>query len=142
MEIHLKVIGGLLIFLSLVHVIFLKYFNWKEDLAALSLNNREMMWIHTLFIAFTTLLMGALCLFSTEDMVATKLGRQISLGFGIFWGVRLVTQFFGYSAELWKGKLFETVVHVVFSVLWFYLTVVFLRIYWEILTINLPTTHS
>ena len=131
MEIHLKIIGVLLIFLSAIHIIFPKYFNWKEDLASLTLVNREMMWIHTLFIAFTTLLMGVLCLIGTQDLVSTNLGKQVCLGFGIFWGVRFFVQFFGYSSELWRGKTFETIVHIIFSFLWFYLAAVFIMIYFK-----------
>jgi hypothetical protein len=34
-------------------------------------------------------------------------------------------QLFGYSATLWKGKLFETVMHVLFTLLWAYVSVIF-----------------
>ncbi len=126
MEIHFKVIGILLIILSLVHVIFPRYFNWKKELQPLSLINRQMMTIHTLFVALIVLLMGLLCLTTSHDLIETSLGKKISLGFGIFWLVRLLVQFFGYSSELWKGKRFETTVHIIFSFLWGYLSSVFL----------------
>ena len=129
MEIHLKIIGVLLISLSVIHVIFPKYFNWKKELAHLSLINRQMMWVHTFFIAFVVLLMGILCLTSSHELVSTNFGRKVSLGIGIFWGIRLLIQFFGYSSELWRGKTLETIVHVVFSIVWVYLTTVFLEIY-------------
>lgn len=126
MEIHYKIIGVLLIALALVHVIFPKYFNWKEELKSLSLINRQMMTVHTFFIALVVFLMGLLCLYSTKELIESKLGKTISLGLGIFWSMRLFIQFFGYSTELWKGKTFETVVHILFSLLWTYLSVVFL----------------
>lgn len=126
MEIHYKLIGVLLVALALVHVIFPKYFNWKEELKSLSLINRQMMTVHTFFIALAAFLMGLLCLTSTTDLIETKLGKTISLGLGIFWSTRLFIQFFGYSTELWKGKTFETIVHILFSLLWTYLSVVFL----------------
>tara|TARA_R110000737_G_scaffold217581_1_gene233983 strand:- start:720 stop:905 length:186 start_codon:yes stop_codon:yes gene_type:complete len=47
MEVHLKIIGVLLMALALVHIIFPKYFNWKEELKSLSLINKQMMTIHT-----------------------------------------------------------------------------------------------
>ena len=37
MELQLKIIGILLISLSFVHVLFPKYFNWKNELKSLSL---------------------------------------------------------------------------------------------------------
>ena len=85
-----------------------------------------MMKIHTFFIALVVFLMGLLCTTSTNELISTQLGKTISLGFGIFWMVRLFIQFFGYSSELWKGKKFETAVHILFSGLWIYLSVIFL----------------
>jgi hypothetical protein len=125
MEIQIRIIGILLIALAFLHLIFPKYFNWKEELKSLSLVNREMMIVHTFFIALTVFLMGLLCLISANDLIETSLGKTISLGFGIFWTVRLFIQFFGYSSELWKGKTFETVVHILFSLLWAYMSCVF-----------------
>lgn len=129
MELQLNIIGGLLILLALVHIIFPKYFNWDKELSLLSLINKQMMQIHTLFIALTLFLMGLLCLTSANDLTTTTLGKRISLGFGIFWGARLFVQFFGYSANLWKGKTMETIVHILFSIFWAYLTCVFFNIY-------------
>lgn len=129
MEIHLKIIGSLLICLALIHIVFPKYFNWETELKSLSLINRQMMTVHTFFIALTVFLMGLLCLKASSELIATDLGKKVSLGIGIFWTVRLCIQFFGYSSELWKGKKFETVIHILFSLLWTYLSIVFLTIY-------------
>ena len=125
MHLHLKIIGYLLIVLALVHIIFPKYFKWGKELSALSLINRQMMTVHTFFIALTVLLMGLLCVTSTNELIETNLGKRISLGIGIFWTIRLFIQFFGYSSKLWKGKTFETSVHIVFTLLWTYLSFIF-----------------
>ena len=125
MEIHFKIIGVLLMILALVHIIFPKYFNWKEELKSLSLINKQMMSVHTFFIALVVFLMGLLCLSSSTDLIETKLGKSISLGLGIFWAVRLYIQFFVYSSKLWKGKIFETSIHIIFSGLWIYLCAIF-----------------
>lgn len=125
MYLHLKITGILLIVLALIHVVFPRYFNWKTELSSLSLVNRQMTTVHTFFIALTVLLMGLLCLTSYKDLVETNLGRKICFGFGVFWTMRLVIQFIGYSSQLWKGKTFETTVHVVFIFLWTYLSFVF-----------------
>ncbi len=131
MELHLKVIGCLLMSLAVVHAIFPKYFQWETELNTLSLMNRQMMKVHTFFIAFTVFLMGVLCLTSATELIETNLGKKIAVGLGVFWTIRLLIQFFGYSKLLWKGKLFETIVHIVFSALWLYLSVVFLWIYFR-----------
>jgi hypothetical protein len=125
MEMHLKIIGWLLMLLALIHGIFPRYFNWKNEFSSLSLINREMMYVHTFFIAFVVFLMGILCVTCSIEIVETALGKKLALGLCVFWAIRFFTQFFGYSSALWKGKRFETVVHVVFSLLWAYVSVVF-----------------
>jgi hypothetical protein len=128
MELHLKIIGVLLVLISLLHIGFPKRFNWKEELKPLSLINKQLMTVHTFFVALTVLLMGVLCLVATTDIISTRFGKQISFGFFIFWFTRFVFQFFVYSPALWKGKLFETVAHIGFALTWLYLSVIFLLI--------------
>lgn len=129
LERNLQFIGLLLMGLALAHAIFPRYFNWKEELARLSLINRQMMQVHSFFLALGLLLMGLLCLCSAHELAGTGLGREICLGLGIFWGVRLGVQLFGYSAANWRGKRFETAVHVVFIVFWSYLSTVFFLVW-------------
>jgi hypothetical protein len=129
LEIHLKMIGLLLIALAFIHVIFPKYFSWKEELKNLSLINRQMMQTHTFFVALFVFLMGLLCVTSYNELTNTVLGKRIALGLSLFWGIRMLFQFFVYSYKLWKGKTFETTVHIVFSILWIYLTIIFFLVY-------------
>jgi len=95
-------------------------------LRALSLINRQMMYVHTFFIAVVVFLMGLLCLTSSADLTQSAFGRKIAFGLGVFWTIRLFIQFFGYSSKLWKGKTFETVVHILLSLLWTYMSSVFI----------------
>jgi len=125
MHLHLKIIGVLLIALALVHLVFPKYFNWGKELGSLSLINKQMMVVHTFFVALTIFLIGLLCVTSTNELIDTSLGKRISLGLGIFWTIRLFIQFFVYSSQLWKGKTFETRVHILFTFLWTYISFVF-----------------
>jgi hypothetical protein len=128
MELQLKIIGILLIILAIIHIVFPKRFNWKEELSSLSLINRQMMYVHTFFIAITVLLMGLLCFTSSKELIETDLGKKICFGLALFWLIRLITQFLGYSSKLWKGKTFETVIHIIFSFLWVYLSCTFFAI--------------
>lgn len=125
LEINLQIAGLLQIALALLHAAFPKRFGWKEEFAAVSLLSRQIMYVHTLFVALVVFLMGVLCFTSAPDLVSTALGKRVCLGLGVFWGVRLVIQFFGYSSELWRGKRLETSIHIIFSVLWVYLTATF-----------------
>ncbi len=125
MEIYLKIAGIILIVLGIVHVAFPRRFNWKADLAGLSLINKQMMMVHTFFIALTVFMMGILSLVYSGELLTNPFGRVISLGLAVFWFIRLVFQFFVYSRELWKGKTFETIMHIIFALIWIYLTVVY-----------------
>ena len=116
--------------LALVHLIFPKYFKWQVELKTLSLVNRQMIYVHTLFIGLTLFLMGLLCYTSSREIVTTHLGNRLALGFGIFWATRLLIQFVGYSSTLWKGRKFETLVHILFALLWTYLSIVFFAVFW------------
>ena len=106
MHIHLKIIGTILVLLAFIHIGFPKYFKWKKELKSLSLINKQMMIVHTFFIALVVLLIGILCLTSSKELIETHFGRKITLGIGIFWITRLFFQLFIYSSKLWKGKLF------------------------------------
>jgi hypothetical protein len=131
MELHLKIIGALLIIVALLHFSFPKYFNWTQELRSLSIMNRQLMYVHSFFIALVVFLTGLLCLSSANELINTNLGKKISLGLGIFWAIRLFVQFFGYSPALWKGKRFETGMHILFSMFWTYLSIVFLTTYFR-----------
>lgn len=128
MEIHIKIIGVLLIFLGFIHIFFPKYFQWKKELQLLSLINRQMMYVHTFFLCLTIIFMGIICIFFTKEMMHTEFGKIISAGLGIFWLIRLFFQLFIYSSELWKGKAFETSIHIAFTLLWAYLSFIFLYV--------------
>jgi len=130
-QIHLQIIGILLMGLASLHIGFPKYFSWNKELTTLSLVNRQMMTVHACFIALTVFLMGLLCLTGSHDLVQTEFGKKIALGLGLFWVIRLFFQFFVYSSKLWKGKTFETIMHILFSFLWLYFSLVFLIIYFK-----------
>jgi hypothetical protein len=129
MEIHLKIVGSLMILLSLMHIIIPRYFRWEQELASLSLITKQILYVHTFFIAFIVLLMGLLCLSYSYELIHDPFGRVISLGLFGFWLTRLIFQFFVYSPKVWRGKRFETLMHVVFSINWLYFTCVFLFSY-------------
>jgi hypothetical protein len=129
MKFNLQLAGALLVMLSLLHIVFPRYFKWDKEFAQVSPINRQMMYIHAFFISLVVLMMGILCLTSAGELMHTKLGNDIALGLGIFWLIRLLFQFFGYSTLHWKGKRKETCIHVLFSVLWIYLCIVFFAVY-------------
>lgn len=126
LEWHITGIGILFIILALSHAFFPAYFKWRQDLAPISLINRQIMHVHMFFIALVVFLLGILCLTSAHELLHTRLGQKLSLGLGIFWGIRLFFQFFVYSPKLWRGKRFETTIHILFSLLWLYISAIFI----------------
>ncbi|WGH75278.1 hypothetical protein P8625_14570 [Tenacibaculum tangerinum] len=131
MEIHLKIIGYMLIVLALIHIAFPTYFNWKKELNQLSLMNKQMMVVHTFFIALTVFLMGVIFVVGGKDLIETNLGKKMMFGFAIFWSIRLFMQLFVYSPKLWKGKTFETFIHIFFTCFWIYVTTVTWSIFFK-----------
>jgi hypothetical protein len=87
------------------------------------------MYVHTFFIGLFVLLNGILNLTSSEYLTQTVLGKRLSLGLAIFWGCRFIVQFTAYSSSNWKGKRFETTIHILFSLLWMYITTIYCFIF-------------
>lgn len=122
----LQITGALLVILGLAHATFPGHFRWREETVHLSLLTRQILYVHTGFIGLTVFLIGLLSATCAHELSNTPLGRRISLGIAAFWSIRLIVQFFGYSPELWRGKPFETIMHILFSLFWGWLTTIFL----------------
>ncbi|WP_347440736.1 hypothetical protein [Rubritalea sp.] len=125
MTLLIQLIGCGLVILAIIHAVFPKVFEWKHELPRLSLVNQQLMTVYTFFIALTVFLMGLLCFSSAELLLHTELGKKILFGLSFFWFVRLIMQLFWYSPKLWRGKYLETLVHIVFILLWSAVTVIF-----------------
>lgn len=124
--VNLRIGGALLIALALAHVQFSKRFRWREESARLSPFNRQVLLVHAFFIALAIGLMGLLMLGWPRALATPSvLGKPITAGLAIFWAIRLYVQWFVYDRELWRGKRFETAVHLAFTAFWAYLTVLF-----------------
>src|SRR5215471_5065036 len=120
-ELHLKIVGIVLIILGLAHGAFSKRFNWKTDLAKLSLMNRQMFLVHSFFIGLVLVLMGGVSLFYTQALLQpAPLSRLVLAGTVVFWLCRWFIQFFVYDSALWRGNRFNTLMHVLFSLFWTY----------------------
>ncbi len=122
---HITIIGYLLVLLALMHAAFPARFKWKTEFASLTLLSRQIMYVHTFFVALFVLLNGLLFIFCADDLVAVShLSTIVIAGLFIFWFCRMVFQHIVYARELWLGKKFETAVHIVFSMIWLYISIV------------------
>ncbi|MEA2602615.1 MAG: hypothetical protein QOF89_3607 [Acidobacteriota bacterium] len=139
LELHLRIAGILLILLGAAHLFFPKELGWKEDLAKLTLLNRQIFLVHVSFIVLILLLFGTLALVFAPDLVApSRLAKAVLGGLTLFWGLRFVTQQFIYDRSLWLGNRRNTVLHILASLLWCYLTAVFGWGWWRQITGDVP----
>ena len=129
---HLHMAGFILALLVVVNVFVPARYGWKADMAKLSLLNRQIFQVHSIFIILLLALLSVLLLgYAPNLLKPDPLSRAILAGLTIFWSLRLYMQFFFYSPRIWRGKRFETVMHAVFSATWLYLVGVFAISLWR-----------
>lgn len=132
LNLHLKIVGLMLILLALAHVDFPRRLGWRVDLAKVSLFTRQVFYVHCFFLCLVLALCGALSLFGTAALMErTPLARMVLGGLVIFWGARLFAQFFVYDSKLWRGNAFNTGMHVLFSLMWIYFVAVYGAALWD-----------
>jgi hypothetical protein len=125
-EVHLRIVGVLLLALVALNFYVPRRFNWREELATLSLLNRQIFQVHAAFICVILTMFATLALLYTRELLQpTPLARAVLALLAIFWFLRLLTQWLVYDRRLWRGKRFETIVHVVFTGVWAYFAATF-----------------
>jgi hypothetical protein len=128
---HLQAGGVVMAALVVVNLFVPSRFHWRDEMSRLSLVNRQIFQVHSVFLVLILGLFSALLLTCASALVEpTRLSRAVLVGLTIFWGLRMVMQWCFYSPELWRGHRFNTVVHYVFSAVWVYLTSVFALALW------------
>ena len=129
--VNLRVAGLVLAVLVVVNLFVPSRFGWRADMAKHTLINRQIFQAHSVFLVLILGLSSALLLTSADALLEpSRLSRAILLGLTIFWGLRMVMQWFFYSPETWRGDRFFTTMHVVFSITWVYMTGVFGAALW------------
>ncbi len=125
-ELHLQIVGVMLIALAGVNVALPAVFKWREELQKVDQLARQVFFVHLGYIAFVILLMGLLSLLYADALLhAGELGRAILAGLSVFWLSRLIVQWFGYDRRLWLGDRARTVVHVIVTFVWAYFAIVY-----------------
>ena len=129
---HLRAVGVLMALLAIANLFVPGRFNWREELSRVSLLNRQIFQAHSVFIVVLIVLMSALLLSCAEALLEpTRLSRAVLIGLTIFWGLRMLMQWFYYSPAIWRGDRFNTVVHCAFSTVWVYMTATFGAALWS-----------
>lgn len=126
LAILLRIAGGGLILLALIHIPLAKSLNWKGDIPKLTPVNAAIFHVHNFFICLILVIMGVPSLLDPGVfLVPTRAGAWLAWSFALFWGFRLYFQWFVYSADLRRGKRLETAIHWWFTFIWIGLTGVF-----------------
>ena len=129
--VHLRVVGVVMAFLVVVNLVVPRRFHWREEMSRLSLLNRQIFQAHNVFLILTLALFSVLLLTSGAALLEpTRLSRAVLGGLMVFWGLRMLMQWYFYSPLIWRGHRFNTVMHYVFSVVWVYVTTVFALALW------------
>jgi hypothetical protein len=136
---HLRIVGIVMIWLVVLNVYVPHRFHWREEMARLSLLNRQIFIAHNVFLILTLALFGLLLLVLGDTLLEqTRLSRAVLTGLTAFWGLRMLMQWWFYSPKIWRGDRFNTWMHYLFSALWVYVTAVFAAALWRNLTLPLP----
>ena len=131
---HLHVVGLVMALLVVINVIVPFRLRWSDDMATLSLVNRQIFQAHSVFLILTLGLFSALLLTCAPTLLEpTRLARAVLTGLTIFWALRMVMQWWFYNPAIWRGHRFYTAMHYLFSVTWIYVTTVFAVALWQTL---------
>jgi hypothetical protein len=132
---HLRICGVLLAVLVVVNLFVPGRLRWREEMADLSLVNRQIFQVHHMFIVLIVALCSALLLTTGDALLEpTRLSRAVLAGLMVFWGLRMLAQWFYYSAAVWRGSRINTTMHYAFSAVWVYLTATFAAALWSTLS--------
>ena len=138
---HLRICGVLLALLVVVNLFVPGHLRWRDEMAGLSLINRQIVEVHHTFIVLIVALFSTMLLTSSDALLQpTRLSRMVLGCLTVFWALRMLVQWFYYSPATWKGSRFNTTMHYAFSTVWVYMTVTFAAALWS--TLSRPVVPS
>ena len=132
---NLRAVGVVMAALVAVNLVVPIRSRWREETARLSLLNRQIFQAHAMFLVLTLALFSVLLVGYADALVEpTRLSRAVLAGLTMFWGLRMLMQWFFYSPAIWRGDRFHTAMHWLFSAAWVYVTAVLGAAWWTSVT--------
>ncbi|MEO2022067.1 MAG: hypothetical protein ABGX05_09570 [Pirellulaceae bacterium] len=121
-------IGGLLHFgILLASSMVPKVLDWKMSLDGLDDLSRQLVWVHGVFIVLVIIGFGLISVLLASELASgTPLARGICLFIAIFWGARLVVQFFVFDAKPYLKTTFLKVGYHGLTVVFIFHTAIYL----------------
>lgn len=119
--------------LALVHLPIARSLGWDEDVRRLKPVNEAIFHSHLFFLCLGLVLLAIALAFGAPAFVErSALGRWIAGVLLVFWTFRLYRQWFGFPQSLWRGKRFETRIHLAFTAVWVMVVTVFAMLFgWQ-----------
>ena len=107
----LLIVGGFYhLGFAIFHLFFWRLFNWKKDLASLTIINRAVMQILNLCLTFVFIVFAYISLFYSSEMLSTNLGKVITASISLFWLIRFAEQLYFFGLK----KLFSIILSIIF----------------------------
>lgn len=104
----LRVLGATHIVLGVAHVWIWRLFGWTDELKRVSPLTARVFAVHTFFIAFVLVALGALAFGRPDLLVARSDFARLLLGTGVvFWLLRLVAQPVVFDPVLLRGSVYR-----------------------------------
>lgn len=123
--VHLRIAGLIMLALAAVYPVYPRRFGWARQLEAVSLLVRQIFFVHIGFILLLLTMQGVLlAAYPSVVMEPNNAAIALAIGMTVFWVYRLIAQIFIFDRTLWTGQRLHAFVHVVFLMLWIYLTCV------------------
>jgi hypothetical protein len=124
LALNLTITGVLLLVLGGLHAALPIALHWRTELAAASLLNREVSYVHCFFIGLACLLWGLLALTAGHSLLEPgPVTRLVLTGAVFFWSARLVIQILVFNRHA-RQSVSWCALSVAGTGLWAYLTVV------------------
>ena len=101
------------LFIAVLNLGLVRIMRWQDDLEQMPLLVCEVFKVHSLFISITVATFGVLTLRFAETIMLGRdeLAQWMAGAIGVFWSVRAVIQWTGYSASHWRGLPAQTAIH-------------------------------
>ena len=124
LELNLTITGVLLVSLGVLHVALPVLLRWNRELAAASMINREVSYVHCFFIGLACALWGLLPLTAGWLLLTpSPVTRLVLTGAVIFWACRLVIQLAVFNHHARESATW-CALSIAGTALWFYLTAI------------------
>jgi hypothetical protein len=93
--VHLRIAGVAMLLLVVLNLGLPRTLKWRQELAPLTLLNRQIFQVHASFICVILLMFAGLALLLTHALLEpTALARAVLGSVAAFWLLRLLTQWF------------------------------------------------